>query len=377
MTTMTSQDHKFNDDLLLLESDLSLARKKYPSIVHVLDHPALRRLFIEYDEPARRAKSKGLWFGLLAILLGLIALAVAALESKVTASDLGDCLSVSLALVSSVCAGVSVLIGNIGVLFGARKREWLYHRLMAESIRQFHFQTFVFRLPEILASLKDADAKTRFRDERELWFESFAGRMVGKLDSVLASAIREDDGFDPWLHNRFRPKEPVVAPDSTDLNPLFEAYRELRILHQLGYADYKLQDDLGKFSAFPRTQLAVLSGAAFVCIILLLVLHVGLLVGAIFPGPVKTILHSPEIIVTIIWVALAALATRAVEQGLQPEREIERYQRYRSAVRVILGRFDEASSQAAKVKIMCEMELLAVQEMQNFLITGERSRFVM
>ncbi|MGO9419496.1 hypothetical protein, partial [Roseiarcus sp.] len=112
MTTMTSQDHKFNDDLLLLESDLSLARKKYPSIVHVLDHPALRRLFIEYDEPARRAKSKGLWFGLLAILLGLIALAVAALESKVTASDLGDCLSVSLALVSSVCAGVSVLIGN-------------------------------------------------------------------------------------------------------------------------------------------------------------------------------------------------------------------------------------------------------------------------
>jgi Domain of unknown function (DUF4365) len=68
---------------------------------------------------------------------------------------------------------------------------------------------------------------------------------------------------------------------------------------------------------------------------------------------------------------------RAIEQGLQPEREIERYQQYRSAVRAILERYDEAPSQAAKIEIMREMERLSFDEMRNFLITNERSRFVM
>jgi len=386
LLTMASQEHKFNDDLLLLESDLRLAAKKYPSNFHVLDHPALRRLFVEYDEPARRAKSKGLMFGLLAIALGFCALAAAAGEILVM-SACGACgppdvtgqaefSSRLLTVVFFACALASVLIGGLGVLVGPRKREWLHNRLMAESIRQFHFQTFAFRLPEILASLKDDAAKAKFRQDRELRFESFTARMVGRIDSVFAAAIQEEEDFGPWRHDGARSKEPSTAPESKDLDPLFEAYRELRILHQLGYAQYKLQNDLGKISAFPRTQLAVLSRAAFVWIILLLVLHVGLLAGAFSHGPVKTVLHSPEAIVAIIWVALAALATRAIEQGLQPEREIERYQQYRSAVRGILGRFDEASSQTAKVKIMREMEQLAVQEMQNFLITGERSRFV-
>jgi hypothetical protein len=69
--------------------------------------------------------------------------------------------------------------------------------------------------------------------------------------------------------------------------------------------------------------------------------------------------------------------TRAVEQGLQPEREIERYQQYRSGVRAILERYDHAVSQNAKIEIMREMERLAFEEMRNFLITNERSRFVM
>ncbi|MGE5217503.1 MAG: hypothetical protein ACM3SP_10930 [Chloroflexota bacterium] len=70
-------------------------------------------------------------------------------------------------------------------------------------------------------------------------------------------------------------------------------------------------------------------------------------------------------------------ATRAVEEGLQPEREIERYQQYRSAVRAILDRFDEALSQKSKLVVMRDMERLAFDEMRNFLITNERARFVM
>jgi hypothetical protein len=375
---MASHEHKFNDDLLLAAGDLILAAEKYPSIWHVLDHPALRELFLNYDGPARRAKSRGLTFGLIAIALGFVALAVAALESLfIAAGEKADSSGLWLSVGSFVCAAASLLIGNIGVLFGARKRDWLQHRLMAESLRQFHFQSFVFRLPEILASLKDEVAKEQFRKARELRLQSFAARMEGKLDSAFAAAIREEEDFAPWGYDGAWPKEASTVLESEELDPLFEAYRELRILHQLGYAEYKLQDHLGEIFAFPRTQLSVLSTAALIWVVLLILFHAGLLVGAFSSGETRTVLHSGGTIYAIIFVALLALATRAVEQGLQPEREIERYQQYRSAVRTILERFDDAPSRAAKVRIIREMEQLAVEEMRNFLITGERSRYVM
>ena|SRR5215472_1033655 len=65
-----SDDHKFNDDLLLHEEDRRLALMKYPSIFHVLDHAELRQLFSKYDVPANRAKHTGLIAGIWAIGLG-------------------------------------------------------------------------------------------------------------------------------------------------------------------------------------------------------------------------------------------------------------------------------------------------------------------
>ena len=51
-------------------------------------------------------------------------------------------------------AGImSVVIGLWGVLYAKSKRQWLRQRLMTEWLRQFHFQTFVYHLPEIVASL--------------------------------------------------------------------------------------------------------------------------------------------------------------------------------------------------------------------------------
>jgi len=70
MMPTSIDEHKFNDDLLLHDSDRKLAAGKYPSIYHVLDHPELRQLFSEYDEPANRAKRNDLRAGIWAIGLG-------------------------------------------------------------------------------------------------------------------------------------------------------------------------------------------------------------------------------------------------------------------------------------------------------------------
>jgi hypothetical protein len=368
-----SDDHKFNDDLLLHEEDRKLALIKYPSIFHVLDHPELRQLFSKYDVPANRAKRTGLMAGIWAIAFGFGALGIAALELLYSENTT---YSVALAITSGLFGIISFLIGSVGVLFAGRKRNWLRSRLMGEKIRQFHFQMLVFRLPEILGSLKDDVSKALFISERNLWFETFKAQLIGKLDSAFAAVIHEDESINPWLFGNSTKRATEMQEDKC-LNPIFEAYRELRIVHQLDFTNYKLQDDHRIVSAMPRRQMAVISQLIFTWILLLVVMHVGVLAGALFPDSIFTVFHSRGAIVVIIWLALAALATRAIEQGLQPEREIERYQQYRSGVRAILERYDEATSQSAKIAIMREMERLAFDEMRNFLVTNERSSFVL
>jgi hypothetical protein len=371
---MTSpvDDHKFNDDLLLHDSDRRLAQEKYPSIIHVLDHPELRQLFSEYDAPANRAKRKGMRAGLWAVALGLAALAAAAAEITITHEEW---LSWGLAVISGLFGISSFLICNVGVLFASRKRDWLHHRLMGESIRQFHFQTLAFRLPQILASLKDDAAKEAFLAERKLRLESFKARMIGKLDAIFTTIAQEDEKVSSWHHDGTN--EPIKMRENDDLIPLFNAYRELRILHQYGYVNYKLKEDHKIFSPMARRQKEMLSMLTWTSIIGLLAMHVGVLFGAVVPHSIWAGFHSPIAIVFIIWLALAALAIRTIEQGLQPEREIERYQQFRSALRAILERYDGARSQATKIEVMREMERLSFDEMRDFLITNERSRFVM
>jgi len=252
--------HKFNDDLLLQDADRKLAQRKYPSIFHAPDHPELRDLFSEYDAPANRAKRTGLIAGLWAIGFGVSALAIAASEFLVThpIADEGTSHTMNwtgfvLAVASGLCGLFSYLIGTIGVLSAERKRRWLYFRLMTERIRQFHFQTLIFRLPQILASLENDAARSKFLAERALWFESFRSPLVGKPDSAFTAIIREEEKNNVWLYNG-ADERPVAPNDSDDLVPVFNAYRELRILHQLDYADYKLHNDHRLISAMPHRQ---------------------------------------------------------------------------------------------------------------------------
>ena len=178
--------HKFNDDLLLNREDLKLATLRYPTIVHVLDHPELRKLFSEYDKPANQAKRSGRTLGICAIGFVFVALAIASVEHVVGHAqavtpmiDRIRELPTLLALVSAACGVIGVLIGAVGILHARKKRDWLYRRLMTERNWQFHFQTFVMRLPNILLSLDDAAAKDVFTRERAAWFEIFKANFNG------------------------------------------------------------------------------------------------------------------------------------------------------------------------------------------------------
>src|SRR5262245_6292358 len=70
--------HRFNDDLLVNQTDLTEARKQFPTIIHVLDHPELRKLFQEHDGYANAAKRRSRKWGVRAVILGALALVGAA-----------------------------------------------------------------------------------------------------------------------------------------------------------------------------------------------------------------------------------------------------------------------------------------------------------
>jgi hypothetical protein len=114
-----------------------------------------------------------------------------------------------------------------------------------------------------------------------------------------------------------------------------------------------------------------------ITIVILFAIHGGVLLNVFLPGSIWSGSTSELISVIIIWIALAALAMRALEQGLQPDREFERYQHYRSALRAVLDRFDHAESCGDKLRVMQEMERLSFDELRDFLITNNRSQFVL
>jgi len=369
---MKALDQKFNDDLLVDKGDRERAATLYPTVFHVLDHPELRRKFVQCDEPAKASKRRSRVLGFLTVTLASLALFCASGEIVFYSNA---AILRPLALAGVICGISSVAIGSFGLLYGRAKSEWLHRRLMSERLRQFHFQTFVFLLPQIVASLHDPQAMATFVSARHTAFERLRAKMEGRLQAVL-TAVLGDEEPDVWFE-----KPPTALPVTQAdpvLEPLFDAYGALRIRHQLSYANFRIRDDSRLFSDAVRAQATVLERITFSCIVLLLAIHI-VIGAALVAGWIGGIPAGPPSILAaiIIDLAVVGLAARALAEGLAPEREIERNQQYSSACRAILERFEAAASPADRVRVMMEMERLTFDEMRNFLLTNQRARFVM
>jgi hypothetical protein len=356
--------HKFNNDLLANDGDRELAKRSYPGLIHVLDHYELQQLFTSYDAPANAAKAKSRFSGLLAIGLGTLALLGASAESLFHDPGL---LSKILGMASAMAGIVSVAIGLWGVLYAKSKRQWLCQRLMTERLRQFHFQTFVRHLPEIVESL--GTLGETYRKKRDRWFDAFRMRYEGHLDAEFTGIVDGGSALDVWLHERTKPDLSVFQ---TDLTEVFAAYKTLRINHQLQYANYKLRAEGSLLSLSPKKQEEFLFLAAFVCVLLLFVIHLSIAIAFAIAVIPSALVH-----VAAIWCAIFTLAIRAVDEGLGGRDEIERYCDYRASVEAISERFEKETDPVEKLQIMEDMERLSYEEMCSFLRNVHATRFVM
>ncbi len=375
--------HKFNDDLLIGRDDQDRedqdnARILFPALFHVLDNEQLRFEFNRYDRKASCHKKWSLGVGIFVVLIVVSALALASGEHIYAACSNGN-------TIARWAAGVALffsLVGVLGVIIVPAKRSWLYRRMIGERLRQWHFQIFVCRSEAILASLEGEAQRADFLRHRQTWLAEFNQRFEGKLTSEFNALLTKKQ--DVWLHPR--PSVPNAAVLNALPDEFFDAYRALRVRHQQQHALWKLRYGEKILPFFSLRAFETFLAYGSIVLTLFVVIAEGLIVGASGFGsylaqqlPLCMGTGSSGSVLLhwfAVCCAVAALGMRTLEEGLQPRRELERYENYSDDVQDVASRF-ERHSRAEKFGAMIEMEELAYKEMREFLRTANESRFIM
>ncbi|HLL77077.1 MAG TPA: hypothetical protein VK421_17610 [Pyrinomonadaceae bacterium] len=388
--------HRYNDDLLLAAEARERARQEHEAIFHVLDHEQLRAAFRQENDAANRAKRQSHVAGFWAVAAALAGLAGAASE------PLWIYLIVPLrpviAVASAALGLLSFVVGVGGLLYGKRKAAWLHSRLHTERLRQFHFQSLIWRLPEIAASLRAGEREREdYRAAREQWFSVVEQELKGKSDAQMASLLNPTAAPLPvWLHRNALTSEEPAVPGGADvsLEVVFQAYEVFRFDEQEGYAEYMLRPTnrpeprkgqgvrprRSNWLWYPgvnqplRAKLKALIALWIVALAALVLLHV--IVLAAHVGGWHQ-LEGPWMHVTIVWAALLAVAVKTLSEGFALSREIERYEEYRAVVSSLKRAFREAQSPRRKLQLMIEMEKAAFEEMRVFLRSHHEATFIM
>jgi len=387
--------HRFNDDLFNSEEARERAAREHSHLFHVLDHEALRREFITPDRAANRQKRISFCAGSWALVCALASLIGGASE------PLWGPLNPWRTWLSCAFAGLGLAafaVAGVGVIHGRRKLQWLTNRLRTDRLRQFHFQTFVSRLPTIVDSMASDRAKKTYCEHRGIWFESFLVDMKKERFASVGSVTAPDTIPLIWLHSSSG-EAPEWPPSlaGRDLQFVFHAYDVFRFQEQEGYAEYILRErnataaDDGTASSqkragsprwpwFPGMNLPIrarrdfLRGLAWASLGILTVLHASVLIEAAW-SPEK--MGDSPLPVAILVCALVAVASKTLGEGMALTREVERHEEYRAVVRDLRRRFLGSNDPQMKFRMMVRMEEASFEEMRTFLRAHLEARFIL
>jgi hypothetical protein len=347
-----SDEPKYNWDIATTEPPLA--------------HKALQTRFHQIDKLANAEKSSSRKRGYIAVALGAVSLLTASAASLLESSY-----EVYLSQFAAIAGVCSIAIGVFGVLHAGAKRKWLELRYQTERLRQFHFQSAIALLPELLAQQTDPTSN-RFTAQRDELFKRFSLLHLDVAAGDRLGAILRDADEEGWMFGDL----PATPPaDNAAFRAFEREYRHYRLAAQIDYCDKKLnRRQQASMPKTPAEQAITFGAIALFCILGATMLHV-VTAGApdsIIPHEVKRWLN-----VGVLWLAVAVLGVRALEEGLRPQREVERYRQYRSALRSIGARLDASDNPAEKIAAMKQLELISFEEMVNFLKDNDQARFVM
>jgi hypothetical protein len=319
-------------------------------------------LFEEIDPAAARAGrlSRSLGFASIGLVLGALLLA--------SADPLMEALDHRLRESLGFAAAALGLVGTLLALAtrgkSSPRARWLRARLQTECLRLFHFHFLAQRLPAGLRAAGNAQAEAAYRAERLAAFERLRGTTLSDPPRAYERLLADRE-FAPFAGLLPSTADGAIN-DAATVTDALAAWRALRLGWQLGYCDAKLADD-----GAPRRQEVLFSRIAWTCIGVIVGLH--MLHFLEHSLPVQRVLLQTA----VVWTALIALGARALESGLAPQREVERYEQYRSNIRVAMRRFDGAANPEAQIEVMRAFEATSQEEMLVFIRTHAHSHFLL
>jgi hypothetical protein len=343
-----------------LRGDTVEARK--PSIRFLFEFPELLRLFETIDPEAQRARQLSRTLGFASIGLVLGALLLASADPAMETLDPGLRESLGYAAAGLGLAGTLLGLATRG--HASPRARWLRVRMQTEILRLFHFHFTAQRLPEGLRAAGDPAAEIAWRAERTAALERLRQKILTDPGATYVRLLADRD-FAPFAGLVAHEPEGTLG-NRAAADDVFAAWRALRLEWQLGYCDAKLAHD-----GAPRRQEVLFSRIAWSCIAVIVALH--------FMHFFEHALHIPRVLLqtAVVWTALIALGARAFESGLAPQREVERYEQYRSNICVALRRFDDAPSTQARIEVMRAFEATSQEEMLVFIRTHASSHFLL
>jgi hypothetical protein len=319
----------------------------------------------DLEANARRRRSRLLGFLGVALVLGALIIASGS-PLLVGLSHEGRLV---LAYLSAVLGLAGTILGCAGLRRASSRHRWLQDRLRTEVLRLFHFRYIASRLPRIASIGNDPQAQAAYVRERSATFERRMNKILLNPEeelSRIASGGRLPD-FDIGVE-----EEPLSGnEDEASLDRVLVAWRRLRLDWQLGYCEAKLSGQSSGGHLSSRQVEHAFAVVAWTAMAVIFVLHVVMVVAA----PIH--LATMWLDVLVIWAALGALAARALEDGLQPQREVERYEQYRANILVARERLDLAADRATQLEVIRSFERLSLEEMRVFMRTHYRSRFLL
>ena len=341
---------------------------KPATVRFAFEFPTLLEDFRRLDKIANGAKRTSRRMGFLSIGLVLIGLLIASSAPALHELHVSHDTHVALGYLSAGLGIVGAFIGFLGLHRTSSRNKWLRARVQTEMMCVFHFHYMSARAPEVIAAADDPARQAAYVAARQAAYHALKTGALATPDKLLQDiATRTDPPSADSVAEL-----PLQGGETLESSAqLFAAWRKLRLEWQLGYCEAKLSHKASGRRLSSRQTEHLMGGVGWTLLAIVVGLH--LIMVAAEP------LNLPRVWleVVVIWAALIALATRALEDGLQPKREVERYEQYRAAILVARERFDMAQDIGAKLEIMRSFERTSLEEMRIFMRTHARSRFML
>lgn len=268
----------FNFDILLNDGDVERCRKLYPEVADFLDWPRLRQVFAPRSLEADRQRRVSHRRGVRAVALGVAALSLAAVEPQLEAYHPPAFILPAIVIALSLA---SVALGS-RILHGAAKERWLDQRTSSERLRQLNFQWLARRAVEI--STADSAQRAQLLKERDHLLDALGTELDPALTPVCDRVVADLGARQAWLVPR---STDLIIPSAAEPvgRQLSDAYLDLRLKHQIAFAERKLRDDTGLWPSTPKSQserfeMVALFATAAVAVIHLMTLFLSGRVGA-------------------------------------------------------------------------------------------------